>query len=405
MHTKKGSILGATLLVTGTCIGGGILALPVATGETGFLPSTMIMLISWALMTITALYLVELTLAMPPGSHYITIAARLLGPLGKAAAWILYLFVGFASLVAYSAGGGVLLSQGIQNFFGYSISQADAVVLFVLLFGSVIYLGNVMLGRINAIFMVGLILSYFILISLSQSHLSWSYLARSNWKDSIIAIPLLLTIFSFQSIVPSLVIYLKQDAKALKISILIGTTSAFLIYIIWQGAVLGTLALEGENGLMQARVLGIPVTSILGVAVKSNALQIAADFFAFFALVTSFLGIALGLYDFLADGLKISRRKRGKLALGLLIALPTLFFALRLERVFLLALDASGGIGDSLLNGILPAMMLWSCRYYKQLPSTFQAPGEKKLIICVFIGASLVLTIELLGKFGVIPSL
>lgn len=405
MQSKKGSIFGATLLVTGTSVGGGILALPVATGDTGFFPSAFIMLISWVLMTITALYLVELTLAMPPGSHFITIAAKFLGPLGKALAWILYLFVGFASLVAYSAGGGILLAQGIKIFLKISLSQAEAIVLFVFLFGSVVYLGNVIIGKINAIFMVGLVLSYFMIIFLIQNHMSWDYLVRSNWKDSLIALPLLLTIFSFQSIVPSLVIYLKQDVKALKISIIVGTTSALLIYLIWQGAVLGTLGLEGEYSLAQARVLGIPITSILGNAVNSKYLQTAADFFAFFALTTSFFGIALGLYDFLADGLKISRGKKGKLSLGLLIAVPTLFFALRLERVFLLALDASGGIGDSLLNGILPASMLWSCRYYKQVSSPFHAPGEKKIIVIIFLLALFVLAIELLGKLGVVPTL
>lgn len=405
MHTKKGSIFGATLLVTGTAIGGGILALPIATGESGFFPSAVIMLISWAFMTITALYLLELTLAMPPGAHFITIASRLLGPLGKSIAWILYLFVGFASLVAYSAGGGTLLAQGMKNFLGISLTQKEAILFFVLLFGSVTYLGNVILGRINALFMGGLVLSYVILIYLAQNHLSLEFFARSNWRDAIIALPLLLTIFSFQAIVPSLVIYLKQDAIAVKKSIVLGTTGALLIYLLWQAAVLGSISLEGEYGLTQARLLGIPVTSILGFSVNNHTLQIAADFFAFFALTTSFLGIALGLYDFLADGLKISRGNKGKLALGILIALPTLFFALRLERVFLLALDASGGLGDSLLNGILPAMMLWSCRYRKKIPSSFQAPGEKKLILTIILGALLVLTVELLGKLGLIASL
>ncbi len=48
---------------------------------------------------------------------------------------------------------------------------------------------------------------------------------------------------------------------------------------------------------------------ISSVATGSPLLGAIADFFCFFAIVTSFLGIALGLFDFLADGLKIPRKK------------------------------------------------------------------------------------------------
>src|SRR5688572_9900927 len=114
MSAAKGSVLSATLLVGGTCIGGGMLALPIATGEVGFFPSLLMMLVGWAFMTTTALFLAEVNLWMEPGVHVITMASRLLGPLGKAVAWILYLFIGYASLVAYTAGGGDLIVAGVK---------------------------------------------------------------------------------------------------------------------------------------------------------------------------------------------------------------------------------------------------------------------------------------------------
>nr|NGX46125.1 Tyrosine-specific transport protein [Chlamydiota bacterium] len=80
---NKGTLLGATMLVTGTCIGGGMLALPVATGGAGFFPSSCMMLLGWAFMTLTALFLSEVNMWMEEDAHVITMASRLLGPLGK----------------------------------------------------------------------------------------------------------------------------------------------------------------------------------------------------------------------------------------------------------------------------------------------------------------------------------
>lgn len=405
MQQQKGSIFGATMLVAGTCIGGGMLALPVATGSAGFFPSLCLMLIGWAFMTTTALFLAEVNLWMEEGAHIMTMASRLLGPIGKAAAWILYLFIGYASLVAYTAGGGELMSAGLRSILGISLSNTWAVVLFVIIFGIILYLGNVILGRINAILMVGLITSYVFMVIVGIPHIDWLLLLRSSWGSSLIAVPLLLTIFSFQTIVPSLALYLKQDARALRLSILLGTTAALIIYTIWQLLVLGTVELHGETGLAAALEQGKPVTEFLGATVSSTWFGRLADFFAFFSLVTSFLGIALGLFDFLADGLKMSRAGWGSIGLGLLVAVPTLFFALTMENAFLRALDTSGGIGDSLLNGLIPALMIWVGRYRKHYFSEHRVFGGKPLIICVICYSLFVLAIELLGKFGFILSL
>lgn len=382
-----------------------MLALPVATGVSGFFPSFFMLLLGWAFMTTTALLLAEANLWMEEGAHVITLASRLLGPFGKIIAWILYLFIGYASLVAYAAGGGELFASAMEKFFGIAVPEAWAVVLFVLVFGTVIYLGNVIVGRVNTILMFGLIAAYLLLIGMGTGHIKWQYLLRSSWGNTLIAVPMLLTVFSFQTIVPSLTIYLKQDGRALRLSIIIGTTLTLLVYVVWEALVLGTILLDGEHGLAAALALGKPATEFLGVSVGSPWLGAIADFFAFFALITSFLGIALGLFDFLADGLKIKEKGWGNVALGLLVAVPTIFFALSMERVFLGALDTSGGIGDAILNGLFPALMVWVGRYRKELVSEFRVPGGRPLLFFVICYALFVFLIELLGKFGLIISL
>ena len=404
MLKEKGSLIGAAFLVAGTCIGGGMLALPVATGVAGFFPSVLMILLGWGFMTLTALFLLEVNLWMEEGVHIITMASRLLGPIGKATAWLLYLFIGYASLVAYTSGGGDLLQIGFESLFGLSLTSGWAATIFVLVFGFVIYLGNVIVGRVNTILMMALIVSYVLLIAFGASHVRWTNLLHKNFCQGVIAIPLLLTIFSFQTIVPSLTIYLKKDGKKLRWAIISGTTLALVFYILWEWLVLGTVLVDGDFGLAAALAQGRPATEFLRISLESSWVGTIANFFSFFALVTSFLGIAFGLFDFLSDGLKIKREGWGNLAIGALVAAPTLFFAISMEKVFLLALDSSGGIGDSILNGLFPALMLYVGRYLRNYESDYRVFGGKTLIFIAIFYALFVFVIEILGKFGIVLS-
>lgn len=396
--SQKGSVFGAVMLVAGTSIGGGILAFPVVTGETGFIPSIVMMLFGWAFMTVSALFLVEASLWMEEGSHILTMTSRLLGPLGKGCAWLLFLFISYASLVGYIAGGGRLVGAALNLPNGWSFP------LFAIVFGGCFFISNVLLGRINALLMIGAIGCYVVLVGGGIFHIKWGFLARQEWGAGIKAFPLLLTIFSFQTIVPSLSNYLNRDRKALKRSIIIGTLLALGFYILWQALVLGTILYDGDQGLAAALLSGVPATEFLGVHHKMEWFGPVADSFAFFALATSFIGIGFGLYDFLADALRISKRGWGILTLGFLIIAPSLFFALTIEKVFLLALDLSGGVGDSILNCIFPALMVFSGRYLKNYPSEGRTFGGKGMILFVVVYGAAVLAIEILGKFGVVQS-
>lgn len=402
--THKGNIFGATMLVAGTCIGGGMLALPVVTGEAGFFPSLLMICLGWGFMTLTALYLAEVNLWMGKGAHIITMASRFLGPFGRVVAWLLYLFMGYATLVAYTAGGSELFQKALAQLFHLDISASFAIFLFIFFFGTIVYLGNIVVGRVNNLLMVGLVVAYLLLVFSGIFYVQGANLLRHHFGGTIMAVPLLLTIFSFQTIIPSLTIYLNQDGRALRRSIIWGTGMALVVYLIWEFLVLGAVPFEGAGGLLSALSQGRLSTECLGIAIGNRWVCLLADFFAFFALVTSFLGIALGLFDFLADGLKIERKKWGKIILGLLVAIPTFLFTLSFEKIFLRALDITGGVGDAILNGILPCLMVWVGRYRENMVSEYRVAGGRFLILVAIGYATFVFTVEILGKLGVVVS-
>ncbi len=57
--SHSGSVLGGVLLVTGCCIGAGMLGLPVMSALTGFYPTLAMFIVGWLFMAVTGLLLLE----------------------------------------------------------------------------------------------------------------------------------------------------------------------------------------------------------------------------------------------------------------------------------------------------------------------------------------------------------
>lgn len=400
-----GATLSACCLVGGTCIGGGMLALPVTTGLSGFLPSIFVMVACWLAMTATGLLLMEISLWMYEGVHLSTMVKRILGRPGEVLCWALYLFVCYASLVGYAAGGGGQLAIAANDYFDMELSKEAAAALFTVVFTAVIYLGSQVVGRVNAILFAAMVGAYFILVVMGLPEVKSERLFTRHWSSAWMAIPLMLTSFSFQTLVPSLTPFLKSHVKALRIAIVGGTTLAFFIYGIWQCLMLGIVPLEGSNGLAQAFIEGAPATQFLREHVSARYVSLVAEYFAFFAIVTSYLGMALGLFDFLADGFNVKKRRFGAFLLSIAIIIPTVVLATYFERAFLEAFTISGGFGDTILNGILPVTMVWMGRYHLGLSkeNAYRVPGGKPLLLVIlaFFIFSFILTILLqTGQFA-----
>jgi len=349
----------ASLLVAGTCIGGGMLALPLASAPGGFVPSVTYMALVWLAMTATGLCLVEIGLWMKKEDvHLVTMASTILGKPGKWLVWLLFAFISYASLAAYTGGCANLIAKGITALFSISISKGASATLFVLLATPFLLGPRRFLGRANDIVFIAMIIAYFVIVSQGFDLIETENIFRADWQKAPMAIPLLLTAFSCHLMIPSLKSFLDNHAKALRAAVIFGMTIAFLVYALWQLVIFGSVPLEGHNGLSQALILDEPATYCLEQLTHSSIIPKAASLFALFALITSFFGIGMGLFDFLADGLHIPRKGKGALLLAALVLLPSLFFAAYFERIFITALDITGGFGDTLISGMIPILML-----------------------------------------------
>ena len=85
-------LVGGVLLIVGTSIGGGMLALPVSTAAAGITNAIIFLFLCWLIMTTGALLILEVNLRLPAGSNMVSMAKSTLGLPGQIIAWITYLF-------------------------------------------------------------------------------------------------------------------------------------------------------------------------------------------------------------------------------------------------------------------------------------------------------------------------
>jgi tyrosine-specific transport protein len=178
-----------------------------------------------------------------------------------------------------------------------------------------------------------------------------------------------------------------------------GSVIPLAVYLLWEYIILGIVPAQGPNSLETSLGHGDFATQALRHVVGGAWVVWAAQYFAFFALVTSFLAQGLSLVHFLSDGLKVRETRKNMLNLTLLTFIPPFIFALVYPGLFIKALELAGGFFAVILFGILPALMAWLGRYHqKEIVLRFLPGGKAMLILIIF--ASLVIMSIMIWNFS-----
>lgn len=348
----------ASLLIAGTAIGAGMLGIPLVTAGAGLGLALLITAAVWLFMLLTGLLVVEAALKAPPNSNFLSLSTHFLGWRGSAITGFFYLFLYYALLVAYIAGGAPLFATLCHSLFGITLSAQTAAISFSLLFSLFIFRGIFLINKLNSFLMAGLILSYIVLITLGFHYINPSFFTTAHSQGLFWAAPILFSAFGYHNVLPSLVSYLDRDRKSLYKAIFLGSFLTFIVYTMWQVVVIGSIPTET---LLQAKKAGVPATFLLQHVLGSPFLSIAAALFAFFALITSLLGVGLAMCDFIQDGLR--KTKASRILSTVLTMVPPTLIALWDPTLFNHALEVAGGFGEAFLNGLLPLLFIAAYRY------------------------------------------
>jgi tyrosine-specific transport protein len=356
-------IIGGVLLIVGTSIGGGMLALPVSTAAAGITNSIIFLFLCWLVMTAGALLVLEVNLRLPAGSNMVSMAKATLGLPGQIIAWITYLFLLYTLLAAYISGGSDVFNGLLQKIDIHTPAWATS-LLFTCLFGLIIYSGIRAVDYVNRGLMFGKLGIYLLLVLLISPYIKLPTLNGGSLQAITGSLMILITSFGFASIVPSLREYFQDDIPALRKVILLGSLIPLSCYIIWEAVIMGVVHRDGEGGLialMNSAHATSGLTDALSSAVQSQWITGFFGFFTSICMLTAFLGVSLGLFDFIADGLKFKKAGyQGKVIL-LLTFLPPLVVVLINPGIYLHAL-AYAGICCVILLLLLPVIMAFRGR-------------------------------------------
>ncbi|VVC75030.1 Tyrosine-specific transport protein [Aquicella siphonis] len=381
-------LLGSILLIVGTSIGAGMLALPIATAQLGFMGSIILLLVCWFVMTAGAFLLLEVNLWMPSNSNLNTMARATIGPIGQIVSWLAFLLLLYSLLCAY-IGGGSDLFHNLLAAAGISIPRWASSLIFTSIFGSVVYLGIKSVDYVNRGLMFVKFSAYFLLVILLMPLVSSAKLAAGQIQNitSASAMTVTITSFGYAAIVPSLRIYFAGDVRGLKKAIFIGSLIPLVCYILWDMAIMGVVPLEGIHGLgaiLKSQNSTSDLVKTLSAAAAQPSVTLFAQLFTSICVLTSFLGVSLCLNDFWADALQMEKKGRNNLIINAATFLPPLVTVLFFPGVFIRAIEYAG-IYCIILLILLPAWMVWVGRYRKKISNGFMVPGGKFLLVLLAV--------------------
>lgn len=385
-------LLGGILLIAGTTIGGGMLALPIATSSIGFINSSLLLFFCWFMMTASAFLILEVNLWLPANSNIISMAKATLGKYGEFVAWGAYFLLLYSLLAAYIAGGGDFF-KNLLSLVRITLPDWMTLLFFTLTLGYVVYHGIKSVDFVNRILMLFKLAAFLVLVGLIMPHVDLPKLTGKQLSTLTASITVAITSFGSATIIPSLRSYFHDDIKKLRLAIVIGSLIPLCCYILWNIAIMGVIPREGSHGLITMSHSGRSTSEFvneLAILLQNETITSFARLFTSVCLLTSFLGVALCLSDFLADGLRLQKTGRNKLIIHAATFVPPLLIVLFYPGAFISALSYAG-IFCVILLALLPALMAWFGRYHKKIAQGYQAMGGKTLLLLIIVLSLLII--------------
>ncbi|MCI5633397.1 aromatic amino acid transporter [Helicobacter sp.] len=372
---RNPSVFGGTMIIAGTAIGAGMLALPIISAGMWLWYSIALMGVTWFLMLLSAQALLEVNLSYTPGASFHTLVKDNLGQFWNLVNGLSVAFVLYILIYAYVSGGGSVLMRIASVAFDVEIPRAFAGLLFGITLSACVWWGTYLVDRFSVVMILGMVITFVFAMSGMLSEIKLTNLLNIQGDNSpytlfvFVALSTYLTSFCFHASVPSLVKYFGREPKHINKCLVYGTCITLIVYLIWVIACDGNIARTDFKNVIAA---GGNVKELIEAA-SSNLdgvlLLRMLDGFAFLAVVTSFLGAGLGLFDYIADLCGFDDSRLGRTKTLLVTFAPPIILEMLFPNGFLIAIGWAG-LAATIWSVIIPALLLKVKR--KNLPKEAQ---------------------------------
>lgn len=402
---QANKVIGSVFLIMGSILGGGVLALPLITAGADLFSTICAMTFMWILQFITGLLFLEVNLAFPsPQTNFSSMAFKTIGNFGKSLTALSYLFLLFALIAAYVAAGGSLLHEVLQ-LTPFHLPKAISSLLFVLILGGVVFKGTKAVDYVNRCFFSFKGLLLVLVIALALPKIEWSNLVLIGQSSKYLwaALPILLCAFGFHILIPIVSSYLNYEKKQILVALFLGSFFSWILYILWITITKGIVPLTGFLELAKQNGSVGEFVFLFSCLLKNKWMESFLHIFVNITVTTCFLGIGLGLFNFLEDLLKRPKNLSGKWQITFCTFVPPTLFALFYPQGFIFALGFAA-FSVAFSHVMLPAWMVFQLRK-KQIPSPYRVKGGNFFLATIFLIGTSIIILQLLVNFNVLPIL
>jgi tyrosine-specific transport protein len=339
------------MFVAATTIGSGMIALPITLAKIGIIPSIVLMLSIWFIIYYTSLVNLELNLQSGKGMALGQLCERFSGKRTKFLGNSLLKLLSYSLLCAYISIGSSIIEK--------ILSVENLSLWYGLLLLVILYCPAATVKKINNFLFLLLMGVIGILLLSLVALVNWSSLPlieEHQFLTWTTILPVLFTSFGFQVIFHTLTDYYKCNGKTLKIVFFWGSLLPAIVYIIWSATVIGTIHSNNSEFYKEMVSGGVSVSDLvsqLSLISKNSLIQELIMWLSFLAIVTSAIGVGLGLVGSIQEVTKVSNR----ILPPLLVVLPPLLIVWVIPNAFLKILGFAGMI-LSLIAIIIPIYLL-----------------------------------------------
>jgi len=363
--------MGAILLVAGTCIGSGMIALPLVLAKIGLLPSILLMIATWFIMYYTSLINLELNLQ---AGHGLSLGALGRYFSGKTAEWIgtvCLKLLSFSLLAVFIYGGSSILQEWIASTTGTEYAFGTIAAWYALISALFLLLPIKWIDYFNRFLFMGLLVVVAILLLSLSVTINWRDLPLFSEQPLSVSsfaalIPVVFTSFGFQVIFHTLTNYCKKDAKMLKKAFLWGSLIPAIVYIVWTCSLLSVIYQDNPpfyNQMAAGKAEVGELIQVLSSIAKWQSVQLLVWGISLLAIATSVLGVGVGLCDSLKAMLskKVKNPQILNVLASLMAILPAFLVVIFVPNAFIAVLGFAGMI-LAVIAILLPVYLFWQLK-------------------------------------------
>ncbi len=397
-NNKQPSLLGGICIIASVCVGAGMLGLPSAGAGAWTLWSIGAITLTMMVMTLSGWMLLEAFKHYDLRVSFDTVTRDLLGTRVNWFNNLMVYFVGGILLYAYISSSG----QIIHDVLG--INEKIASVLFVLVFSAVVWHSTRAVDRISVLLIALMVMTFVFGISGLASNVDMATLFASHGGNASFAmavLPVALTSFGYHHSASSMRAYYGEERKASH-AIAGGTLIALALYVLWVISIFGNLPREQFGPVLEDGGNVDALLSALSSVIASDKVAGAINAFSMAAILSSFIGVGLGVFDFLADFFHFDDTRQGRAKSWLVTFIPPLLLSLLFPFGFVVAIGYAGAAA-TIWTCIIPALLARKTRQRFPDDRGFKTPGGQAMIWLTITFGVLTAVFHFSSMMGVLP--